>query len=141
MITFKTPDENGRHLAAVLSRDIAYHQQELEKLKEILLDRPGDALEWSAQDFRAAATVEVYRDLMVAVNRGTTLEQIARRLFNDVIRSAAFPPHSTSVQSNQMYFERLAVKAALLEKLATMVNEDETPAQKPPKSRPAPLGG
>jgi len=89
----------------------------LSRFAESFSQNPAYAFEWSSQAFRAAARLQVGKSLLAWMEgEPTSAEKIMDQVRGFVLRGAQYPERSTSMQSNLMKQEVVAVWAELLSK-------------------------
>ena len=105
------------NLAANLKGQISCAEVTLAKWQARLAEDPSYAFQWSSDAFKAAATLDVLRPVVVAVENGAKLEDIVKHVNSQALRAARYPERSTSAQSNVLAQDKGAVWAKLAEYL------------------------
>ena len=92
-------------------------QGSLEKFSKSFAENPAYAFEWSHDAFRAAARVQVGMNIRAWVKyEEASAEKIMDQVRRQVLHGAQYPERSTSMQSNIIKQEIVAVWAELLAK-------------------------
>lgn len=105
------------NLAANLKAQINAAEATLTKWQTRLVEDPSYAFQWSSDAFKAAATLEVLRPVVAAIENGAKLEDIVKHVNSQALRAARYPERSTSAQSNIISQDRGSVWAELAEQL------------------------
>jgi len=90
----------------------------LDKFAEDFAKDPAYTLAWSNDTFKAAAKMQLLRELVNALENGNaTLDNIRATLMDRVLNKSKYPPQSTSPTSNLIEQYQLAACAEILSDL------------------------
>jgi hypothetical protein len=101
-------------LIAQFQRKIDDAQNKLDKFKADFDKDPAYALSWSNGVFRHAAELQLFRQVLTALEGDASLAEITESLTSRVMHKSRYPAQSTSPTSNLMEQYELSVAAELL---------------------------
>lgn len=107
-------------ITEVLEGQIAYYRERIEKFKEKLDFNPARAFEYSSEDIRHAAKLEICKIVLAQLKDGSSsapLEVAREEAFKEILRRGRDTPKSTFTISNLVDHYRLEAWVILWEVL------------------------